>query len=462
MNIKNIYVFSTICTAFMTSGCGSEKDTVNPYSSIKSKTEIELLNRTLSVKEKKYPGDGRALVMNNRFKWMQRIELDEALSSVAGKVTFQPVIAVLDSGIDYEHPAFENRIVDTSIYSTRCDGDSRGCDTSEYQFPKRTLGDGNIFPIGTEGPGRNCISDAQGDSLKCFHGTHVAGIAAGFDPDANVFGVCPTCRILPVKVVKNDGNINDDAIIGALEYIADLKRAGLPIRIINCSFGKFISSERVNRAIKNLSSSFDDDILIISSAGNENTSLRAFPAALSNVISVANVNSSNLKKDEKSNFGPWVDISAPVGRCGYYDDDTGYGIVSSIPGTGWNSMCLNGTSMAAPMVSGVAGLVLSTDPGIKASELKERLVKSADAKGLYESNPQFVTNYKERSIMLLGSGILNARNAVNNRTFSPDSAKEAAKRVDVKCAAIGISPVSRISLLFFLAFPIFFAIKKYP
>jgi subtilisin family serine protease len=430
-------------------GCGSQDD-----SDVEDGPVVETdasLPAQLEQKVQHYPNDVGLSEIEPALSWMERIQLTSALSDLSKQIHSSPIIAVLDSGLDTAHPAFESRVVDTSGLSTRCHGDQFGCNTSNYQYPDHKLGDGNIFPLGTDRSGVSCPGDGAVAQSQCQHGTHVAGIIAGYAPDSRIFGICPTCRILPIRIVNARGQITDDAIYAAFEYIAELRRAGLPIKIVNCSFGKYLSAERVNKAIARMTTNADD-LLIVAAAGNENTEQEAFPAANSRVISVANVNSSDLRKDGRSNFGTAIDIAAPVGACS--DWKNGYGIISSIPGYGAPGICANGTSMAAPMVSGVAGLLLSANPELTARELRQRLLTSADSKSLYLANPDYLLEHRGSTVTMLGSGVLNAKDALANRVSSSIPASQA-KRVGPGCGTIGLQGRGGMSLIWFLA-PVLF------
>ena len=390
-------------------------------------------DRPLSLHEKiaHYPTADRFGLIEDRYRWMERIELVEGLRLAEARVKDTPIIAILDSGVDYDHPALQDNLYrKPEDIASHCGNDLHGCDTSNYVTGSTTLGNGEIYPAGTQGPGQYCKQHNQGvQVLECSHGTHVAGVIAGFSDEYAIYGICPQCRVLSIKVVGADGTIADQAIIGALQYINGLKRAGVPIRVVNSSFGKFLSSERVAAALDSLAE-FKNDILMVAAAGNENTSIRTYPASFAHVIAVANVNSSNLQKDAKSNFGRWVDIAAPVGNCTPgFPALNGFGVVSAVPGGG--SRCANGTSVAAPMVAAVAGLLLSVEPDLSVADLRERILAGADATALYDANPDFLQMIGEDRRPLLGSGLLNVKNALNGTAKGLEGNNKGTKRVSL-------------------------------
>ena len=129
---------------------------------------------------------------------------------------------------------------------------------------------------------------------------------------------------------KEQFQIEDAAIIAGLAYLSGFTVDGDPlVRVINASFGKFQESRNVGLFIEALKN-FGKGVLMVAAAGNEDTMKEQFPAAFEDVVAVSNVQSDagSPKKSRSSNFGMWVDISAPgSGNC-----IRGEGILSSIPG----------------------------------------------------------------------------------------------------------------------------------
>lgn len=400
--------------------------------------------------------------------WFEQIKLPEAmleLATTAPDGDVRPLVAVLDSGLDTLHPAFDQNIwQNTQPGVSGCADDFNGCNTT--QAFKGSLGNGDITPVGAPGLGQTCLEGAA--EKVCPHGTHVAGLIASDPQDQSFGGTCPVCIIMTVKIVGNPKlgggkatSIADSSIIAGLNYVARFNPSGgtgTAVRLINASFGKFQRSRVIEHLIRVMRSKDGGGILVIGAAGNEDTQKRVYPAAFSDVIAVTNVkatpDSGNATKSVSSNYGLWTDIAAPG------DDQTGEGLsgglLSTVPGGG--SERLRGTSMAAPVVTGIAALVLIADPNIGFDGLKSRILSTADP-ALYQNNLNsfYIPRIKgvPNKLPLLGVGVVNAENAI--RDFSPAQLpRKLENRVTDGCGALGArNPLSKFSALLMLACPLF-------
>ena len=219
------------------------------------------------------------------------------------------------------------------------------------------------------------------------HGTNVAGLAAASSNNSmGIAGVCQQCRIMPVRIAYGDGYgywIAYDSWIA--NGIAWAYQQGADI--LSNSWGGGSPSTVINTAIANARAlgRGGKGSVVVFAAGNQNASSVSYPASLSNVIAVAASNMCDRRKAPiydlcngyegfwGSNYGSALDISAP----GVWLDATdrmgsaGYSI-----GNYYNAM--NGTSGATPIVSGVAGLVLSINPNLTANQVQTILQITAD------------------------------------------------------------------------------------
>jgi hypothetical protein len=385
-----------------------------------------------------YSADYATLVGGGGTPWLSQIDLLGAFNQLKSKkIDYDnpPLVAVMDSGVDYQHPALGQNIWQNPVPGQAgCLDDHYGCNAT--QSDKGILGNGDVFPQGVSGPNQPCLSEGT----PCAHGTHVAGIIAA-KPSATYGGVCPICKIVSIKVLGKDKHgkgsdtgILDSSILAGLTYISRFKSEGSQaIRLVNASFGKVQRSRSVEVMIR-LLKSLGDGILVVGAAGNEDTMIRNYPAAYQDVVAVTNVLSNSGVKHQSSNFGIWTDIAAPgSGNCG----GGAGGILSSVPGG--SQACQIGTSMAAPIVTGVAALLLISEPEISFSALRDRLLTTSDP-SLYSAagnNPYYPKIEAEQfPIPLLGQGVVNANNALGNVVPDNKPSKRPLDRVNDGCGTI--------------------------
>ena len=202
------------------------------------------------------------------------------------------------------------------------------------------------------------------------HGTHVAGTVAAHtnNKDASgkyvgVAGTCPNCSLINAKVL-NANNLGDDA-----RYVSAVNwSVGKSANVINMSFAERAWSSALETAVNNAR---DKGVVVVASAGNKGTDI--YPAAYESVIAVAATDRNDARATfddpkttdvvEKSNTGAYVDVAAP-----------GTGILSAIP-SGYSSY--SGTSMAAPHVSGLAGLILSQNRSLSPTQVRNQIEYTA-------------------------------------------------------------------------------------
>lgn len=253
-----------------------------------------------------------------------------------------PIIAVIDSGIDFRHPDLKaNMWVNPGeIAGDGIDNDGNGVIDDVHGFDANGK-NGNPY-------------DGNG------HGSHVAGtIGAVGNNGLGVVGVNQVAQIMAVKIFDDAGSTNSAAIVRGIEYATKMGA-----RITSNSWGGLSASQAVKQAFE------ASPALHIMSAGNsgwDNDKRAHYPSGyrVSNSIAVA-ASDRDDKKASFSNYGlTTVDIAAP-----------GKEIYSLEPGGGYTTK--SGTSMATPHVTGVAGLVASQFPEATNEEIKLRILQGGD------------------------------------------------------------------------------------
>ena len=270
------------------------------------------------------------------------------------------VIAIVDSGVDYNHIDIKDNIWINSgeIPDNGIDDDNNG-----YKDDYR---------------GWNFVTNDNNPMDDHGHGTHCAGIASGVGNNGvGIAGVCWNTRIMPVKAMSKFGGGIISWISNAIIYAADNGAD-----VISMSFGSEKTVQLLEDTIKY---AYSEGAVLVAGAGNENTNKLQYPSSYEEVIAVAATNDEDLKADF-SNYGYWVDIAAP-----------GVNILSTFPNN--NYEVHSGTSMACPFVSGLAGLILSKDNSLSPDEVKFIICNSSDRVPPSENSD-------------IGSGRINAYNAL--------------------------------------------------
>jgi subtilisin family serine protease len=259
------------------------------------------------------------------------------------------IVAVVDTGADYTH-----RDLDDNIWVNQTElGGEPGVDDDENGYVDDVYG--YNFAYGNSDP-----TDDQG------HGTHCAGIiAAEGNNGSDIAGLCWNTKIMALKFLNwsGSGQVADaiPAFYYAVENDAD---------VISNSWGGGLYMQSMQDAIDYAHS---HGVIVVASAGNDNTDIPAYPAYYEHVIAVAATNS-NDEKASFSNYGDWVDIAAPgVDILSLRASGTSLGKVYTAYTT-----VLSGTSMACPHVSGACALLLSVNPTLTNDQVYDILMETVD------------------------------------------------------------------------------------
>ena len=215
------------------------------------------------------------------------------------------------------------------------------------------------------------------------HGTHLAGtLAQETNNSTGVSGVAPGATILAIKALNKNGSGRTDTIVDAVRWAVENGA-----QVINMSLGGASFNETFETAINE---GLELGVVFVAAAGNGGRPQITFPAAYEGVISVG-----AIQQDKElapySNHGPDLDVVAPGGNVSkdQNNDNNSDGVLQETlftdvlksPDPIWNYYFLNGTSMAAPHVSGVIALLLSKYPRLTPDMVRNIIRRSADDLG---------------------------------------------------------------------------------
>ncbi|OYE01377.1 S8 family peptidase [Nostoc sp. 'Peltigera membranacea cyanobiont' 232] len=282
------------------------------------------------------------------------------------------VVAVLDTGVDYNHQDLKD-----NIWTNSKENASNGIDN-----------DGNGYANDIHGwnfvDNNNNVLDDNG------HGTHVSGIIAGENNNYGVTGVAYNAKIMPVKVLDSSGSGNDTTISKGIHYAVDNGA-----NVINLSLGSMYPDDTLKSAIEYASSK---GVTVVMAAGNDGSSSPDYPASYASTtgIAVGAVDKNNQMADFSNRSGTQTTtyVTAP-----------GVDVYSSVPNNQYATH--SGTSMASPYVAGVVALMLSANHDLTQSQIRDLVTSTAGnstQSSSYTSEVQSLTSsaiFSQQSTKLL-------------------------------------------------------------
>ena len=292
--------------------------------------------------------------INRQQTYMQALNLESAWDVTQGSTN----IVIIDTGVDITHVDLVDNIWTNpdEIANNNIDDDNNGI-----------VDDINGANLGSGGGLQNDPTEISTE----IHGTHMAGIAAakGFNT-LGITGAAPNVSIMAIRASNGAGGFSTSSLIQAINYAITEKA-----NIINLSLGGSGDDAAFESAIK---SAYNAGITIIAAAGNTATNIyndSIIPTKYDTTIAVGATNQSGTSRASFSNFGNHIDVVAP-----------GVNIYSTLS---TNTYAFgSGTSQAAPLVSGIAALLLSLDPS---SDV--RTILRTSAKDIGESGKASIFGY---------------------------------------------------------------------
>jgi subtilisin family serine protease len=272
------------------------------------------------------------------------------------------IVAVVDTGVDVQHPDLKQNIWvnPREIPNNGIDDDNNGCvdDVNGCSF------------VSDSSPGCENVSNGfVNDDIG--HGTFVSGVIAAASNNIGMVGVARNVHIMPIKVLDCYGAGDSIATARGILYAAHNGA-----RIINLSLGGVEDAQIVVDAINEAT---NDGVLVVAAAGNDGKGTVSFPARLPNVLAVAATSIANPgQRAPFSNWGPEIDVAAvgedvvgtlPASRCGYLLPCLDAGPYAKG----------DGTSFSTPQVSGLAALMISLNPALTPAQITSTIEESATA-----------------------------------------------------------------------------------
>jgi len=336
----------------------TDQDVVKICEELKNDPDVEYAEPNFIMKAQMIPND--PYYPSNGCWGLRKIGCEQAWDATQGK---NVVVAVVDSGVDYNHEDIAENIW-LNIDETPGDGidnDNNGYidDARGWDF----IGSSHVNPREDNDP-----MDIAG------HGTQCAGIIAAVgNNNIGVIGVAPKAKIMIVKGLSDSGVGSSSALADCVRYAADNGAD-----VISSSWGSYNTQQILTDAFHYADSL---GVVCVAGAGNDNKDMSDFtPANIDTVIAVAATDPQD-NKASFSNYGSKIAVSAP-----------GVGILllsANGASTGTYYAISSGTSYAGPHVAGMAALIASEYPTFSNNDIRTRILASCEDLGISGKDTYF-------------------------------------------------------------------------
>jgi thermitase len=251
------------------------------------------------------------------------------------------VLATVDTGIDRNHPDLVDNIW-----------------TNADEIPGNGIDDDKPIPNGyvDDTWGWDFVNNDNDPMDDMMHGTAVSSVAAGAVNGSGVAGVCPWCQLMAVKVLDALGSGYLDTVAQGVTYAADNGA-----QVINLSLGATAGSDTLEQAV---TYAWGKGAVVVAAAGNNGLEQLFYPAAYTHAMAVGSTNVEDYRSCFSNYSEGFITVTAP-----------GEAILTAMPNGGYATH--SGTSVAAPHVTGLAGLLFSKEPGFTNVQVRERIEQSA-------------------------------------------------------------------------------------
>lgn len=361
-------------------------DIVEKYQNLET---VEFIEPNFKVKAAAFPNDPDFSLqwylnaIKAKDAWSKELFIRESEG-----INSRSVIAILDTGVDLDHPDLAAKIWSNPDESPNgVDDDNNGYidDLNGWDF---ALNDNDPDASFDDGYNPEAVN----------HGTLVAGVAAAVvNNNQGISGVSWFSDIMPLRVLDSTGSGDIFSVIQAINYAADNGADVINMSFVGSGFSQSLS-DTIARA-------YDKDIVIVAAAGNTNPEVnginlneeKAYPVCYdgegeNRVLGIASVGN-DLNKSRFSNYGSCIDLVAP-GESFWTTQVFQTGVSGF---TKYYDGFWSGTSLSAPLVSGAAGLIKALRPGFSNQDIQEFIINTASEVDTFNQDYQGQ----------LGSGMLN-------------------------------------------------------